>query len=389
MIFAKHVDKNSARPNGIVIAGGGTGGHVYPAIAIADALVRSGVPKSDVTFLGSRRGIESRVVPEAGYTIRLLRGRGITRKLSLSSLIATIALMIGVITGMVYVARLRPKVIVSVGGYAALPCCVASVLLGIPLVLAEANAVPGAVHRLFSRFARASATAFPHTALRNARMVGNPVRADVAQLRDAQCSQKRAARHKLGIPESRVLVSSIGGSLGARRINDAILALQDTWRDRTDIALYHVAGARDFGDIERQSATRNDGNLWYRVVEYQSDMAVLYAASDVMITRAGATTCAELAVVGMPAIVVPLPNTPGDHQVANANALEASGGAYVVRDDECDGHRLADVLAPVVADADLRSCMAARLRTLGQPNAADSVASIVREVMEKAHDANR
>lgn len=366
-----------------MITGGGTGGHVYPAIAIAEALVRCHeIPRDRIWFVGSKRGIEAKVVAERGFHITLLAGRGIVRRISWTAVTAMLSLALGALQAIRLIAVHRPEVIVSVGGYAAAPCCLGAVLFRVPLVLAEANAVPGAVHRLFSRFAAASATSWPNTALRRAQVTGNPVRDEIRVLAETSRETAREnARRELGIPSDRIMVSILGGSLGARSINNAANSLKQLWIGRGDVAIFHVVGARDWDDTMN---VIDDGHgLWTRAVQYQDDMAQLYAASDVFVCRAGATTCAELAVVGMPAVIVPLPNTPGNHQVANAQALANADGAVILHDEHCTGSQLASCLAPIMESAQVRRDMHEHLLALGRPQAAEQVAAVVLRAKEK------
>lgn len=353
-----------------VVAGGGTGGHVYPALAIADAL-RGVEPGATIHFVGSRRGLEATAVPAAGYGITLCQGRGVARKVSLDSLWSIVQLIFGCVQGAVAVLRRRPRAVVSVGGYAALGAGFGAVLGRIPLVLAEANAVPGGVHRILGRFAAASAVSWPSTALPKAVLTGNPVREDVAKLREYRDVKK--ARKTRGIPQDRVMIAVVGGSLGAKTINDAAFELAEQWKSRADVALWHVVGKRNWDPKLGQPV---EGALWLKRTDYENNMAELLEACDVVVARSGASTCAELALVGIPAVLVPLPHTPGDHQVANARAL--GEGVTVLDDATCTGEALAAALEPLVSDSSCRDEARAQVRAVGVPDAAANVASLVR-----------
>lgn len=358
-----------------LIAGGGTGGHIYPALAIADALVDAGHDKSTIRFVGSRRALEARVVPEAGYEIKLLPGRGIKRKLALQNVAAIAGLVAAFFQAVVLCLKLRPNVVVSVGGYAAAPAAFAAVLLQIPLVLSETNAVPGAVNKLVGRFAAGSAIAWPDTPLPKATVTGAPVREEMSRI-DRSRKGRDAARASLGIPEGRKMVALFGGSLGARSINRAAHDLAERWAARDDLAIYHVVGSRDFED-EALRAAGSDKGLFAKAVEYEHNMPALYAAADVVVCRAGAITTAEVAATGVPAVFVPLPNAPGDHQTANAQALVRVGGAKLVTDSECDGEHLALMLGPMLDDEAGLEAMAVEAASLGKPDAAARTAELV------------
>lgn len=358
-----------------IIAGGGTGGHVTPAIAIGRALVARGHDASTIHFVGSRRGIEARLVPAAGFSVTLLPGRGIQRTITLENVGAVAGLVAGLVRAMWFVARHRPHVVVSVGGYASAPCSVAAVLFRIPLVLAEQNAHPGAAHRLVARFAAAAAVTFEGTPLPRATVTGNPVRPEILAVdHDAQRDDARA---QLGLPVDRAVVLAFGGSLGARRINHAVADLAARWVDRDDVAIRHVVGTRDWDELSARPLP--DGKLVYQRVQFEDRMDLALAAADVAVCRAGASTIAELTVVGVPAVFVPFPLATGDHQTANARAVADAGAGVLVPDADLTVDRLASALDDLVGDPSRLREMSTAARSLGRPDAADRVAAIVEE----------
>lgn len=359
-----------------VIAGGGTGGHVVPAVAIGTALVARGHERSAIRFVGSKRGIESRLVPAAGFELVLLPGRGIARKLTLANVGAVLGLVAAFVRAVALIGRLRPAVTVAVGGYASAPAALASVVWRVPLVVAEQNAVPGLANRIAGRFAAASAVSFEGTPLPKAVVTGNPVRPEMVSA-DTTPAGRAAARQALGLPVDAVVVAVAGGSLGARRINDATVELASKWSGRSGVCIYHVVGRRDFEQISARRPEPAPGGLDYRQVDFEDRMPLLLAAADVTVQRAGASTVAELAVVGLPSILVPLPGAPGDHQTLNARRLADAGAAILVPDHELDSDRLASELDPLVASPERRAGMAEAARALGRPGAADDVAALV------------
>lgn len=377
-----------------IIAGGGTAGHVVPGLAIADALVDAGHPPSSILYVGSERGIEKTMVPAAGYECVLLPGRGIQRRLTLDNVASAWGLVRAVVAAFAIVRRRRPAVVVSLGGYASVPAALAAVVLRVPVVVAEQNAVPGAANRLVGRFAAACAVSFPDTALPRRRWTGNPVRGAVRAVDRADTTARDAARRSFGLEgadAARVLVVAFGGSLGARRVNEAVIGWCRRWADRGDVAVRHVIGERDWereagaraaleAELDRRRAA-GESALAYTAVRYEHDMASVYRAADVALCRAGASTVAELAVVGLPAVLVPLPGAPGDHQTANARALERAGAAIVVPDGELDPDRVARELAPIVGDPARRDAMARSAIAVARPDAASAVAEVVAEVV--------
>ncbi|MEO8692267.1 MAG: undecaprenyldiphospho-muramoylpentapeptide beta-N-acetylglucosaminyltransferase [Acidimicrobiales bacterium] len=370
-----------------IISGGGTAGHVVPGLAVADALVGRGHDQSSIHYVGSARGVERTMVPDAGYPLTLLPGRGIQRRLTVDNVGASIGLLRAIIRAARLVRRERPAVLLALGGYASVPAALGAALWRVPIVVAEQNAVPGAANRLVARFAKASAVSFPNTPLPRATLTGNPVRSEVRML--ATSRDRAAARASVGLEgdDNRVLIVAFGGSLGARRINEAILSLAQSWADRDDVALRHVIGDRDWtGATERVSALHRELDLRrhagepalrYDAVRYEHDMPTVYAAADLIVCRSGASTVAELAVAGLPSVLVPLPHAPGDHQTANARAMVDAGGALLLRDADATAGRVAELLDSLVRDRDRRDQMAAGARSLARPDAAERVADLV------------
>ena len=363
-----------------VIAGGGTGGHLYPGVAVARALVARGHDPASLRFVGARRGLEAKTRALDGFPLTLLPGRGLDRQLSAGSLVANMEALAGglaaVAMAVISFSKWRPAVVISLGGYASLGCVVAAYLWRVPIVVVNVDAVPGAVNRLAARVAAASAVASPDVDLARSVPTGVPVRAEMLAI-DRSPAGRRAARQRLGLPAETKVVAVSGGSLGSRRINRATLELAELWAGRTDVAIRHVVGRRDWSEVE--SATVPTEGLTYQRVEYEEDMVSFYGAADIAVQRAGANTVAELALAGVPAVLVPLPTAPGDHQGANARAMASAGGAVVIPDNELDGPRLARELDALITDGSLLAGMAAAAQTLARPQAAEEVARLVEE----------
>lgn len=360
-----------------IIAGGGTAGHVVPGLAIAHELVARGVPMESVRYVGSSRGIEARLVPEAGFPLTVLPGRGIQRKATFANVGAVLGLIAAVVHGIALVGRARPAVVVGLGGYASVPCIIGAVVWRIPLVVAEQNAVPGAANRLAGRFAKACAVSFEGTDLPRSTWTGNPVRREVLAIADASAADRADARERLDVPADRTLVAVFGGSLGARRINQAVADAVAAMGDRASVAVRHVSGRRDHLDIVSRTAGHQSLALQYDLVEYEDDMPSVYAAADLVLCRAGASSVAELTVAGVPAILVPLPGAPGDHQTANARALVDAGAARLVPDAELDADRARSEIEALLDDPHRRAQMARAARTLARPDAAAAVVDVV------------
>jgi UDP-N-acetylglucosamine:LPS N-acetylglucosamine transferase len=295
---------------------------------------------------------------------------------------ALAGLVVAGIAALGLVARRRPKVVVSVGGYASLPASFGALVLGVPLVLVNVDAAPGVANRLLGRFARASAVGWSGTRLPRAVVTGTPVRPEIAAA-GRSIEDRRAARRILGLPVDRATVVVFGGSLGARRINDAVPGLAEAWRAREDRSIYHIVGRRDWEAVEAATPPTGAAET-VRRVPYEERMATVYSAADIVVCRAGAMTVAELAAAGVPSVLVPLPGAPGDHQTANARVLERAGAAVVLPDIECDPLRLAAILDGLLADPDALDAMGRAARSLGRPDAADAGARVVEDHARRA-----
>jgi undecaprenyldiphospho-muramoylpentapeptide beta-N-acetylglucosaminyltransferase len=356
----------------VVIAGGGTGGHVIPGLAIARALVARGVPVAEVRFVGSARGLEAELVPAAGFDVTLLPGRGIQRRLTWENLGAAWGLVRAFWQAFTSMVRTRPRVVVCLGGYASVAAAASAVVLRVPIVVTEQNARAGAANRLFGRFAAACAVPFEETDLPHAVVTGNPVRDEV--LARGTHRDRVAARRELDVEPGRRVVAAFAGSLGATSINRAVIGLIEAWGDRSDLHVHHVLGSRDWDRLERPSPPP-DG-IHYRAVRYEDRMDRVLAAADLAVSRAGGTTVAELAVVGVASVLVPFPLAPRDHQTANARSLVAAGGAVLIPDDELTTERLAAEVEELL-HGDRLLDMSSAAHGLGHPDAADRVAALV------------
>lgn len=362
----------------IVLTGGGTGGHVFPLRAVADALLGQGVGRDELLVVGSRRGQEGVLLADLGIDLVLLPGRGIRRSASPRALAqnlgAVLGLLVAGVRGLALVARRRPRAVVSVGGYAAAAAGFAAVVLARPLVLVVLDARPGLVHRLLAPFAVAICTAYPSTA-RRVVVTGTPVREEIGRVTRTE-AERLTARERLGL-SSGLVVAVVSGSLGASSVNRAAAELAVRWGQTPPATLYHVTGRRDLDVVlARRAAAGGDDEHW-RVVPFESHMADLWSSCDVAVCRAGATTVAELCAAGVPSILVPLPGAPGGHQDANAAVLATAGAAVVIDDADLDADSLEAALRRLLASTGEREAMSRAARALSHPDAAARVAATV------------
>jgi len=347
--------------------------------AVAEQLRARGLAANELRFVGSRRGQES-TLSAGDVALTLLPGRGFRRSLRLEAfwenLGAAMTLLVALVMAVVLVRRWRSSVVVSLGGYASFATTLAAVVWRRPLVLVELDAEPGAAQRLFTRFARVRCCAFP-TSDPKAVVTGTPLRQSVVGIDRSETA--RASARAATVPpldEGRTVVVVMTGSLGSTTVNRAVGELASRWASRHDRALIHVTGRRDLAMVRAQAPVV-DG-LDYRILEF-GDMIALWAVADAAICRAGASTVAELTTLAIPSVLVPLPHAPGDHQMKNALVVVEAGGARLVRDAECTGAKLDDVLSSMLETETLAS-MGRAVATLGRRDAASSIARVVADV---------
>lgn len=360
----------------VLIVGGGTAGHVLPGVAIGSELVTRGLSRDEVHFVGSERGVESKLVPEAGFEVTLLPGRGIARRLTTDNVGAVIGLMKAFARSQSILRSRRPDVVVALGGYASVPAGLWAVALRVPVVVAEQNAVPGLANRIIGRFARSCAVSYEGTDLPRAVWTGNPVRPEILDVANNYMARRAEARALFGIDDTESLVVVFGGSLGARTINDATIGALDQLAERDDVVVRHIIGRRDHAEISARAAGKQRA-LRYEPIEYEDDMASVFAAADLVICRAGATSCAELAVTNTPSVLIPLPGAPGDHQTANARALEAVGGAEIISDANFDSAAMSEVIERLLGSPTDLEAMRTGAAKAARPDAAGAVVDVV------------
>jgi UDP-N-acetylglucosamine--N-acetylmuramyl-(pentapeptide) pyrophosphoryl-undecaprenol N-acetylglucosamine transferase len=386
------------------IAGGGTASHALLALAIARGLEARGHEPATIQLIGSKRGREESVMAGQAYPLIKLSSRGLMRSWSLEHLAGNLAAAAGItwatVQALANFVPNRPRVFVGVGGYASLPPGLAAALLRIPIVLLNADVEPGLANRILGRFAAACAVVSPRTPLPRKVVTGIPVREKVVAVRRMP-DTRRDARRVLGIPEGRLTVCFTGGSLGSLRINRAAVGLVELWSSREDLAIYHVTGRRDYEALVQaaggsakasehtESETETETGLWRRMVPFENDIQLLYEAADVMVCRAGAMTVTELAATGVPAVLVPLPGAPRDHQTQNAYLLTGAGACVLLPDAECDPTRLESVLEELLGDAQRLEAMAKAAHDVGLKLGHRSAAANLAEVVCSAAENGR
>ncbi|MDP9022110.1 MAG: undecaprenyldiphospho-muramoylpentapeptide beta-N-acetylglucosaminyltransferase [Actinomycetota bacterium] len=369
----------------VAFAGGGTAGHVFPSIAVARALTRLD-PSIEPVFIGTQQRLEGRLVPQAGYRLHHIDVLPVPRRPSFKILKLPGAIRAAVRRCGELLEHEEAVAVVTFGGYVSFPVARAAHRLQLPLIVHEQNSVPGLANRVAARWADRIAVSFPSSGDRfshpeRVAVTGNPVRDEILQLDEDTARAHGLERFELEGDRRTLLV--FGGSQGARSINDAATASFGRWRNPDRLQILHVAGRALHAEAVTAWAdarTRWSGPL-VRCVDFVDDMGLAYATADVVVCRAGATSIAELTVLGKPSLLVPYPHATGDHQRHNAEALVRAGAARMILDGDLNGDRLARAVEPLLDDPELRSEVAGAARMFGRPDAADNVARQVLAVM--------
>ncbi len=346
----------------VVLAGGGTGGHVIPALAIAQTLKRDYL--AEVLFIGTTRGIENRLVPAAGFPLRLIRVGGL-KNVSLATRLKTaLDLPRAVWDSWRMLTEFRPHVVIGVGGYASGPAMFAAALSRLPTLAFEPNVVPGFANRLVAPMVSAAAVHFQETAryFRRCRVTGVPVR---------QAFFEVSTRKK---DEGQTTLLIFGGSQGAHSINQAIIESLPLWREKLmDLRIVHQTGERDYNDAQ---AAYQQAGIPAEVYRFIDDMPATFARADLLICRSGASTVAEVAAAGKPAIFIPFARAADDHQRVNAQALERAGAAVMLEESNLTGERLVELLGSLLQDRKRLNQMGTAARGLAHPQAARDIAAM-------------
>ena len=362
----------------VIISGGGTGGHVFPAIAIADA-IKAAAPDTEILFVGANGKIEMEKVPKAGYKIEGLNITGFQRKLTLRNLSFPFKLATSMLKAVMIVKKFRPDVAVGVGGYASGPVLKIANTFGIPTVLQEQNSFAGVTNRILASKANAVCVAydglerfFPKDKII---FTGNPVRKDIL---DKKINAEQA-KQSLGLNQNKKTVLIFGGSLGARTINEAVLANADALLGMKDVNIIWQVGKIYF---EEYKNCRLSGQKDIKIIPFIEDMDMAYSAADIVVCRAGALTISELAILGKAAILIPSPNVAEDHQTVNAMSLVNKGAAVLIRDVEAK-EKLVTEIESLLSDEVRKSGLESNIKYFARPEAAKQIAAEILKICAK------
>ena len=356
----------------VLIAGGGTGGHVYPGIAVAEELRRR-TPEARIVFVGGARGLETVAVPEAGFPLKIILTRGFPRRAWWRWPLAALANLVGLFQAMGIMIRERPDVVLGTGGYVSAPVAIAAWIFRRPLLLQEQNSIPGLANRWLARIADEVHLSFVEARSYfarkdNLKVSGNPVRAHILS------GDRQQALQEFGLVQGKPTVFIFGGSRGAHRINEAALDAMQRLKGRVDVQFILQTGRED---LEWAKSVAEKQQLPVRVLPFLQRIHMAYAAADLVVCRSGAMTLAEIAVCGTPSILVPYPHAAHNHQVVNASNLVDRGAAAMILDRDLTGERLAKELAHWLSDRQGLSRLSANARLFARPDAAERIAKSI------------
>jgi len=366
----------SMAPYRVLMAAGGTGGHVYPAIAIADALKAQG-SDMDIRFVGTKNHMEWTSVPKAGYEISPIWISGLQRRLTPKNVLFPIKLLTALVQSYWLLRSFRPSIVISCGGYVAGPVGWVAAKLGIPIMIQEQNSYPGVTNRMLARYACRIFTAFPdaqdYFPEDKVRMVGNPTRNKLRQ------ANAQTAREYFRFTEDRPVLLVLGGSLGAKSINEAMRHSLDTLHDIVGLQIIWQCGKRYIDDLEKDIDVEDYPRL--RLHAYLDDMPAAYAAADLAVSRAGASSCSELMITGTPSVLVPSPHVAGDHQTMNARSMQEQGASEILEDDSLQD-TLSELVTRLLADHEQLRRMNDAALAMAKPMAAQDIAEEIRTTIE-------
>ncbi len=351
----------------VLMCGGGTGGHINPAIAIANEIKNR--EDSVIEFVGTSRGLETKLVPKAGYKLNTVKVMGFKRKLTLRNFKALLYAFTSVGEAKRIIKKFKPDVVVGTGGYASWPTVKAAASMGIPTLIQEQNAFPGVTTKRLSKYVdrvclsfEGSERFFDKAVSNKLVLTGNPVKPNGFS--------RDEARKQLNIADDEIYVLSSGGSLGAEKVNTFVVDAMEKYKDNKKIRHTHAFGSGGYAKFMQTAREKGlDKRDGFELLEYIYDMQLRQAAADIVITRAGAITTAELALIGRATIFIPSPNVAEDHQYKNAKVLGDANAALVFRESELDGDILANEVLGLAKDSQKRITMANNMKKFGKPNA--------------------
>ncbi|MGL4606836.1 MAG: undecaprenyldiphospho-muramoylpentapeptide beta-N-acetylglucosaminyltransferase [Eubacteriaceae bacterium] len=365
----------------ILIAAGGTGGHIYPGLAIADK-IKEKMPEAQITFIGSMVGMEKNIIPQTGYPIEYINVRGFERSLSLETIVAFKGIFDGIRDSKRVLKRHNPDLVIGTGGFTCGPLLLEASRKKISTMIHEQNAFPGRANRLLGKKVDRIGISFDEAKKyfpeERTFLAGNPVRSEYCQI-DSQ-----AERKYLGIDESQKMVLIMGGSQGAGSINEATLELMKAWKGNKNRIVYHLTGKNQFLEIQERMKKEGIDQEENLIIEaYSNEVYRLLGAADLVISRAGAMSVAEIAAAGKPSILVPYPLAAGNHQDFNAKVITDNGGGILLEDKMITGEILVETVNTLINDEDTLKIMSQNTDKVKILDASERIYSEIKELLEK------
>ena len=356
----------------VIMTGGGTGGHIYPAIAIADE-IKSRHPDAEIIFVGTERGMEKDIVPKAGYPVKFITVSGLNRKNPIKLIKTLKDLNHGLHEAKQIIKEFKPDLVIGTGGYVCGPVMKTAAGMGIKTYIHEQNAFPGLTNKLLSRGAERVFVAFDDAkkyfkTKKEPVTVGNPVRHAFTEV------DRQAARESLGVKEDEFMVLSFGGSLGAQRINDEMTVAAERLRDRVGLRIFFVTGKRYYNSI-MENADKTNARVTY--LQYIDDMPKYLNACDLAITRSGALTVSEITACGRASVMIPSPYVTNNHQYYNAKVVADRGGAILIEEKDLTNGEVADEIEQLMNDRQILEKMEKASAALGTVTSAGKICDII------------
>ncbi len=356
----------------VLVTGGGTGGHIYPAIAIANKMKQE-IKNIDILFVGTKKGLESKIVPKSGFEFKTITVSGFKRSISVDTLRSAKNLMVGLKDAFKIVKAFKPDIIIGTGGFVCGPVVFVGALLNIKTVIHEQNVIPGVTNRILSKFTNKILASFEESRKyfkNNSKIsiTGNPVRDDFINV------DRSLSRKELGIYDNRLVVMVFGGSRGAEKINETMLEVLSYYNNRKDIHIIHVTGEVHYSEI-KSKLNKDNISLSENIIlkDYVHDMPKLMGACDLVICRSGAITLAEITTMGLPSILIPSPYVTNNHQEHNARVLEKNGAAILLTEKELSGKNIVTLLNSIIKDRKILKTMGDKSKEIAKPNATDII----------------
>jgi UDP-N-acetylglucosamine--N-acetylmuramyl-(pentapeptide) pyrophosphoryl-undecaprenol N-acetylglucosamine transferase len=364
----------------VLISGGGTAGHINPAITIAKYFKQK-ANDTEILFIGTSKGLETKLVPREGFELKLIKVRGFKRKISIDTIASVKEMFQGFLEARKIIKAFKPDIVVGTGGYVCGPVLFNAAIMKIPTLIHEQNAFPGVTNRILSRFVDSVAISFKESiqffkaAEGKMILTGNPVRPEMLE------NDREKARLKLGINSGRAFVLIFGGSRGAEKINECVAQMIINDYKIEDCDIYFATGEKQYGEISKQLENVDSHSL--KVVPYIYEMSDLMNAADLVICRAGAITISELTALGIPSIMIPSPYVTANHQEHNARALEKQGAAVVIMEKDLNHEILYHQIKDLLKDREQLGKMARNAKKIGITNAVEKIYLSIQQILKR------